>query len=255
MTKRHPPPPFAPVTRTAPAVQCHVAPPNKVGPPAAAFQQTRAAQAATAPTARAPMTCCHHAPPATRFLAGQPVQAAAKGTPLHVPPPTSFQPARLIQPALAPRPSQAGGGGIIQRMEDLIEDDGESESGGPTTVRPKFRAGTKAHLYNGDGSRRMPLGELLIWQIKWGFHNTDEYTTEYIKCAECNLYYPQAAIHIDHKVDWAEYIKGATTRKEQIDKYNDKTNLQMLCSFCNGAKQKNPNWHYTGGFRDGMYGP
>lgn len=254
MTKRHLPPPFAPAVRPAAVAQCHAAPPNKVGPPAAAFQQARPIQAASAQPARPATACCHHAPPATRFLTAPPVQAA-KGTSVHVPPPTSFQPTRLIQPALAPQPLQTRRGGVIQRMEDLIEDDGESETGGPTNVRPKFRASTKAYLYNGDGSRRMPLGELLIWQIKWGFHNMEEYKTEYIKCAECKLYYPQAAIHIDHKVDWAEYIKGSTTRKEQIDKYNEKSNLQMLCSFCNGAKQKNPDWHYTGGFRDGMYGP
>jgi|GEM_PF-6379678 HNH endonuclease. len=137
----------------------------------------------------------------------------------------------------------------------LLEDDSDDEASGPTSTRPSFRLGTKAYMYNGHGSTRMALGKLLLWQVRRGFHYLDEYKDEYLKCAECGLYYPQAGVEIDHKVDWEQYISGSTTRKEQCDRYNDTSNLQILCSFCNGAKKKNASWHYTGGYRDGMYGP
>lgn len=119
-------------------------------------------------------------------------------------------------------------------------------TGPATTARPAFWQETETFMYAGHGSMRSTLTQLAQYDQNGGM--------EYTQCAECGLYYPQQALNIDHITPWSA-LGPFTTRKAQIEAYNNVQNLQILCASCNLQKTSNPAWHYTNEHRQGLRGP
>lgn len=126
---------------------------------------------------------------------------------------------------------------------------------GPSTgQRPGFNPRVEQYFYRGVGARHLTLGELIFEQTG-GQNNL---STMYHQCASCQLFYPQEALNIDHKIGWAQLntVNTLNFRNEEIDEYNNLQNLQLLCTSCNQAR-KGFGWVYNPmvDFRSGLAGP
>lgn len=111
---------------------------------------------------------------------------------------------------------------------------------GPATgARGAFWDSTEWFMYRGPGSIRKNPNELLG-------------DRPYYLCMECGRFYPQEGVNIDHINPWNVIRVGAANRADEINRYNDIRNLQLLCTSCNLAKLANPAWHYGGEYRAGL---
>jgi 5-methylcytosine-specific restriction endonuclease McrA len=83
-------------------------------------------------------------------------------------------------------------------------------------------------MYYGEGSIRLETD-----QLRPVFGGGEEMHL----CHGCHRFYPKEAMTIDHRTPWANLKKFLNqSREQQIDGYNDITDLQLLCYRCNASK-------------------
>lgn len=125
----------------------------------------------------------------------------------------------------------------------------------------RLQAGTPIHQ-GADGLLERPKwlrGELHgahTMRLILASARTPDFTYEgqaFYRCGLCGKFGDLNGMHVDHRINWRDYVEGAADQQEFEERYHDLDNLHLVHSNCNSSKGSEDAFEWWRGSRSDPY--